>query len=351
MPKTLKLGSRRRSIVPATPVQSRGLSRPPLERMMRLHRALLANDFPNCQKFSRELEVSAKTVQRDIDFMRDRLGLPIEYSQLEFGYYYTEPVSHFPSFEISEGELVALFVARKALQQYKGTPYEKALRTAFDKICKGLTDEINFGWRDMEDSISFRGIGAADADLQLFEQLSTAVHQRREVEFGYQKLGASRHEQRKVQPYHLAWVDNQWYLFGMDLARQQLRCFALPRMRGAKLTAFKFTRPADFNVSEFLGGSFGVFRGKGKHRIRIEFDAFASRLVAERKWHESQKIVRSTAETMVIELTLSSLEEIKRWILSWGVHATVLEPPELIEWVRESALEIAKAHGFCETRS
>jgi len=53
-------------------------SRPPLERMKRLHQKLIAGDFPNCRKLSDELEVSSKTIQRDIDFMRDRLGLPME---------------------------------------------------------------------------------------------------------------------------------------------------------------------------------------------------------------------------------------------------------------------------------
>ena len=45
---------------------------------MRLHAALKARRFPNCQKIAAELEVSAKTIQRDIDFMRYRLGLPID---------------------------------------------------------------------------------------------------------------------------------------------------------------------------------------------------------------------------------------------------------------------------------
>src|SRR5690606_31735405 len=83
-------------------------SRPPLERMMRLHAAIKAGSFPNCRKLAKELEVSAKTIQRDIDFMRDRLNLPIEYDQLHFGFTYTEPVTHFPSIEVSEGEVVAL---------------------------------------------------------------------------------------------------------------------------------------------------------------------------------------------------------------------------------------------------
>ena len=96
-------------------------SRPPWERMMRMHRLIQSGKFPNCRKLSEELEVCAKTIQRDIDFMRYRLQLPIEYDQLKFGFFYTEPVEAFPAMEMSEGELVALLVAEKALGQHRGT--------------------------------------------------------------------------------------------------------------------------------------------------------------------------------------------------------------------------------------
>src|ERR1051325_7849353 len=91
-----------------------GYSRPPLERTMQIHARLRDRRFPNCQKIARDLEVSPKTIQRDIDFMRYRLGLPIEYDPLQFGFYYSEPVASFPNIEVSEGEITALFVAQKA---------------------------------------------------------------------------------------------------------------------------------------------------------------------------------------------------------------------------------------------
>src|SRR6266705_6516971 len=119
-----------------------GFSRPPLERIMRIHEGLKARAFPNCRKLADEFEVSSKTIQRDIEFMRDRLGLPIEYDQLHFGFVYTEPVTSFPSIQVSEGEIVALFVAQKALQQYRGTPFEAPLRAAFRKIGHGLKDRV-----------------------------------------------------------------------------------------------------------------------------------------------------------------------------------------------------------------
>ena len=319
---------------------TRQFSRPPLVRMMRLHQKLTAGDFPNCRKLADELEVSPKTIQRDIDFMRDQLGLPIEYDQLNFGFIYTEPVTHFPNIEVSEGEIVALFVAQKALEQYRGTSFEKPLQTAFEKITEGLKDRIQFQWGDVDSAISFRGVGTSVADLELFEAVSRAALDSHELDFEYKKLGSNRYEARRVQSYHLGCVENQWYLFGFDLARQQLRTFALPRMRNVKNTRMRFRRPADFSISEHLGGSFGVFKGKARHQVCICFDAFAARLVSERQWHASQKIKPLPDGRLEMTMKLDSLEEIERWVLSWGAHAQVLEPQELKKRIRVTAESI-----------
>jgi proteasome accessory factor B len=322
----------------------RGFSRPPLERMMRLHAALKARHFPNCQKIAAELEVSAKTIQRDIDFMRYRLGLPIDYHPQEFGFFYTEPVTAFPNIEVSEGEITALLVAQKALAQYQGTPFERPLQTAFRKLTDGLKDRVSFSWHDLEDSISFRSAGASVADLELFETVSKGVLRSVELQFEYRKLKSSGYEPRRVRPYHLGCLENQWYLFAEDLERRQLRTFALPRMRTVALTTKGFRRPADFSIAEVLSGSFGVHSAGKKQRLRLQFDPFAARLVAERKWHESQRIRPLPDGSIILQLELGGLEEIERWILSWGVHVKVLEPARLREMIIATASSIAKLY-------
>jgi proteasome accessory factor B len=321
-----------------------GFSRPPLERMMRLHAALKARKFPNCQKIAAELEVSAKTIQRDIDFMRYRLGLPIDYHPQEFGFFYTEPVTAFPNIEVSEGEITALLVAQKALGQYKGTPFERPLQSAFRKLTDGLKDRVSFSWHDLEDAISFRSAGASIADLEMFETVSKAVLRRVELEFEYRKLKSAGHEPRRVRPYHLGCLENQWYLFAEDLERRQLRTFALPRMRKVKLTTKGFRRPADFSIAQILSGSFGVYSSGKKQRIRIEFDPFAARLVAERKWHESQRVRENKDGSITLEVELGGLEEIERWILSWGKHARVVAPQELATRIRDEANAILEQY-------
>ena len=339
-----------RSIMPSLPARHIGPnlhSRPPLERMLRMHERLKAGRYPNCRKLADELEVSSKTVQRDIDFMRYRLGLPIEYDQLRFGFYYTEPVANFPNIEISEGELIALYIGQKALTQYKGTSFEAPLSTAFRKITDGLPDTISMTWTDLDSAVSFRSTGRSSADIHLFEQLSHAIFKQLEVRFDYKKPQGARYQSRSVQPYHLGCVENLWYLFAFDLERQQLRTFAVPRIRNVRVSSTRFRRPADFSIGKFLGESFGVFAKptRKKETVRIVFDSFAAPRIEERQWHPSQKMKRLRHGAIELSLTLGNLEEIERWILSWGTHANVLEPPELKQRIAKTAASLVQKYG------
>jgi proteasome accessory factor B len=312
---------------------SGGHSRPPLERMRRLHDLLSSEQPVNCQQLGKDFEVSYKTIQRDLDFMRDRLSLPIEYDAARYTFRYTEKVKAFPLLQVSEGEILALFVAQKVLAQYRGTPFEKTLGSAFQKLTGALKDTVSFDLGEWGSDYSFRVTGASAADLEVFRLLARAIVQRQEIFFSYQPLRASAPETRHVHPYHLANIDNAWYLLAHDPQRGQIRTFALPRIRSPKATGKTFDRPRGFSAEKELKGGFGVFAGTGKYAVRIRFDSFAARLVRERDWHPTQKIREIKGGEIELEMTLGALEEIERWILSWGDHAKILGPKILIDSV------------------
>jgi proteasome accessory factor B len=310
-----------------------------------LHARLQNAAYPNCRKLAAELEVSTKTIQRDIDFMRDQLGLPIQYDRAHLGFFYAEPVTSFPAMEVTSGELVALFVAQKALRQFQGSPYANQLAAAFRKLTDHLHDKISFSWSEVDDAISFHQLGTTEADLQTFEEISRAVLQSRQLEFEYRKLEGTRYEPRRLEPYHLGCIENQWYVIGFDLAREQLRTFALTRIQRARMTQTRFDRPADFSIEKHLGESFGVFAGgTNRYAIRIHFDPVSGQLVSERHWHDSQKLTRLPSGEVELTLELCSLREIERWILSWGPRARVLAPPELIERLRKTTAALARQY-------
>src|SRR5579883_3252758 len=92
----------------SAPSSQTPFARPPLERMMKIHQALQSGKYPNTNRLANEMEVSSKSIQRDLDFMRDRMNLPVEFDRSKGGYHYTGEVGAFPTFQITEGELFAL---------------------------------------------------------------------------------------------------------------------------------------------------------------------------------------------------------------------------------------------------
>ena len=140
--------SRRKAATPPKSAARAKGNRPAVVRMKRLFDSLKKNQFPNCQKLAKEIEVSAKTVQRDLDCMRDQLGLPIAYDPQEHGYHFTEEVHDFPTVQVTQGELLALLVAQKAIEQYRGTPYHHQLETAFAKLLAPLDGMVGYAPND-----------------------------------------------------------------------------------------------------------------------------------------------------------------------------------------------------------
>ena len=76
-------------------------SRPPLERMMEILESVNRGNYPNASTLARKMEVSTKTIHRDIQFMRDRWDLPIEFDPAYNGFKYTRPVDSFPMLQLS----------------------------------------------------------------------------------------------------------------------------------------------------------------------------------------------------------------------------------------------------------
>jgi len=319
------------------------LSRPPLERMLRIHQALQSGKFPNATKLAAELEVSTKSIHRDIEFMRDRLELPIEYHPKEFGYHYTGEVTSFPTMHITEGELVALVIAEKALEQYRGTQFEKPLLSAIRKIEQSLPDTISLNLADIEQTISFRTRAEPVLNLEIFDALAKATAHRRQLELVYRKAGSREGERRLVDPYHLANINGEWYLFAWDHARKDIRTFVPARVQSVKQTGKTFARPEKFSLEKRLRGSFGVHSGEGDFEVALRFNARVADLIREKKWHESQQIRELKSGELELRMKLSSLIEIERWVLSWGGDVVVLKPKELAEAVKHAAKSILAA--------
>jgi len=329
----------------AAKVRAEGTRRP-LERVLRIHERVNRGDFPNCNTIAGELEVNRKTILRDVAFMRDELDLPLEYDEKRHGYHYTRPVNQFPLLKTTAEDLVAIILARNAVDPLRGSAMEATLRSGFQRILATMKDEVTIPWTEIDQAFSVQSTGMTERDVFVFNRLAQAVLESRELRFEYRKLNAEHVEKRRLQPYHLTEIDGGWYVIGHDLDRDARRTFAVQRMRAVQVTARRFERSRDFRLEDHFAGSFGVWSGdgsgKGPYRVRIRLTGFAARVVAERRWHPSQEIrpLDENGNEIEIAMRRTALEDVSRWVMGFGGQAEVLEPEELRKSV---AAELARA--------
>jgi len=308
-----------------------------LERIAALDRAVRAGEYPNAKTIARLLEVSHRTVQRDVEFLRDRLGAPLEFDPVRNGYAYRDPAFRLPFLTLTEGELVALFLAERVLQQYRGTPYAADLARAFRKVTLGLSDRVTIDLGHLGEAMSFRSSASTPPDPARFGELVAAIRARRRLRLRYASVSRGAETDREVDPYHLASIDGQWYLVGHCHLRGDVRMFVPARIRSLVATGTTFEAPADFRIDDYLSRSFAVLRGGvgDIHRVRLRFTGDAVKYVRERSWHASQVTEPTPEGDLMVDLEVGHLREVERWALSWGADCEVIEPAELRERVAD----------------
>lgn len=318
----------------------RGTTRRPIVRIYEIHAAIASGNYPNCTQLAEKLAVQPKTVQRDITFMRDELQLPVRYEETLHGFYYEDDVSTFPVFQTNAEDLAALFLARTALESVRGTQLADVMQKVFGKLTRGMQGKVQFSWSALDDAFSRKTVTRHPRDVKLFGMIAETVMNQLVTTFYYKKLEAVKPELRRVHPLHLGEVDSGWYLIAHDLKRGELRTFALPRISRFKATNKKFERPRGFDGRDHLKQSFGIWNVAGddsRQVVRVELKDYAARLAQERRWHPSQEVfpLNTKGTRVEVRFEVGRLEEVLRWVLSFGSQAKVLGPPSLVSMLKK----------------
>jgi proteasome accessory factor B len=336
-------------------------SKPAIERMRDMYHIFLEGrrdpyrKLPTQKELAELLKVSKRMIQRDIEYMRDRLSLPVYPIRSRGGIGFTEDVGPFPLLAISEGELLALSLARKAMNAHRNLPFGDKLASAFDKLTAALRDELNIDLDAFDSVIDVRPAASeTPVDMKTFDTLARAALEKKEVELEYSKLEASgakpTPERRRVYPLRLVWSSGAWYLINFDPKADDVRNFALVRMQNveAKNRTFKLPRPYD--ITRMLDDTFGIFTSMKPVKVRLRFKAVAARIVSERRYHSSQVLYPlqpndQGEEQIEMSLKVPESPEFKTWVLGWGSKVEVLEPATLRQSIFHEATALMKNHS------
>lgn len=298
------------------------------ERIFRLH-ALLKEKPRPLDWLMEELEASRATLKRDIRYMREFMGAPIDYDRATNGYRYRPDAESFelPGLWLNESELFALLASERLLDQIQPGllgPYIGPLRGRI----RALLAQSGHSAERINDCVRLQPFAARRTDPERFGTVAGALLEGRVLDIRYYGRERDRESERRVHPQSLLrWRDN-WYLVAHCEQAGELRTFSLDGIRDAwpREQAALITEPK--TLDRFTGAAFGIFSGNASAWAVLRFTPSAARWVAGASWHPDQ-IGQWRGRDYELQVPYSDAREILRDILSFGPDVEVLAPAQL----------------------
>lgn len=320
-----------------------------ISRLLKIHYAIASGERPTVASLSERCGVGERSIKRDIAVLRDEFRAPIAVSRTkgEEGYFYERPFRLAPE-PFTDQELLALSMALQIAETFYASPFVPAIKGALEKL---RHVQVDAGCQASEATTGHVSLIAEPAppesikDTIHFNDLLKAIEQRRQVRMTYYTMSRDEETDRTIDPYHLYHYDGLWYVYGHCHFRHENRDFAINRIRSLTLLPSTFTPPGQDTIRRQLGLRFANITDDPV-TVSIKFDAEAARRIRERIWHASQQIAVDDDGTCILTMTVTGLETVTRWVLSFGPHAMPLAPKRFVHTVQKAIKAMATAHAL-----
>jgi predicted DNA-binding transcriptional regulator YafY len=305
------------------------------ERTLLLHRMLKSARYPvTLKRVQDELQCSRATMYRDIAFLRDALGAPIESGDgEEAAIRYAEREAErfeLPGLWLTSDELAALLALNELLGRSDPGVLAGALAPFRARIERLLSDHAS-GRALPIDRIRVLSSGSRTLDQAAFRTVASATLQRERLAFRYRARSTDAQTERVVSPQRLTHYRDNWYLDAWDHSRDALRSFALDRIRAPVSTGEEALDRDSAELDAHLASSYGIFSGKPKAWATIRFSEHAARWVADEHWHSQQQGTRLPDGRYELKVPYSNSRELLMDVMKYGPDAEVVAPVPLRE--------------------
>ena len=307
----------------------------PTGRALQLLSLLQTHRLWRGSELAERLEVTERTVRRDVDRLRD-LGYPVDATPGSDGGYRLAAGAHLPPLVFDDDEAVAVAVGLRAAAGAAIGGIEDTSVRALAKIEHVLPDRLRRRVSALHASVvSLRWAHGDDevVDPDALSVLASACRDHEEVRFGYQRRDGDD-SRRMVEPHQLVTAGRRWYLVAWDLRRNDWRTFRLDRLSGAQLAGRRFA------PREIPGGDAAAYVAASMAAIPRELETLVAvgapyEQVAETLAWVDHTPVDAHADSCTIRLRADKLDHLVMTVARVALDAPVrvIEPRSVADEV------------------
>jgi len=293
-------------------------------------------------ELAEELNVSERTVHRYMA-MLDEMGIPIYSERGPYGGFSLVRGYRLPPLLFTAEEATVLYMGAHLVRELWGQTYDEAVTAATAKLDNVLPDALRADVTQARQRLVVGGLTRREASHweAVLHTLRRCIVAQQCVRLRYRAYARTEHTERVVEPYALTFQWGSWYLVGFCRLRGETRTFRVDRVRDAVALKESFTHPEGFSVQDYMRNTMRV---EPDHHVAVWLEPSAVPVVREEHgtWMSLEDQERGAA---VARFGVNGLDWVTGWVLSMGPLARALEPPELVERVRQAVEAMARVYA------
>ena len=299
------------------------------DRLIALLLALQTDGKQSAPALAEQLEVTTRTIYRDIDAL-SAAGVPVYAERGAHGGIVLADSYRHALGRLDSGELRALFVSSDDVLADVG--FVGARSSALKKLASALPANVRTALDHGRSRVHIdaRGWSRASVPAAHLTTLRDAVWADRCITIAYRDRGGAT-SRRTLDPFGLVAKAGIWYLIGRD--SEAIKTFRVQRIERVRVLERHFTRPASFDVGAYWKTASEKMPQQGPPyvaTVRMHDRGLASATVYL-SVESSKRIPKSSPHEYLVRIAFSSLEAAVHETFGWGAEASVVEPQELRE--------------------
>ncbi len=319
------------------------------ERFYKIQRLLTQRRIVPRDTFVEELEVSRATFKRDLEYLRDRLHMPIVWNRELGGYELDNSAStahlfQLPGLWFSSEEIHALLTMEHLLEKLQPGLLGPQLRP-LRKLIRKTLESGDFSAGEVNRRIRILQIGVRPVEGDTFQAISSALLSRSRLSIRHYRRARDENLERQISPQRLVYYRDNWYLDTWCHLRKGLRTFSVDAISNATVLSKRAREITDKTLDETLGAGFGIFSGKKTQAAILRFSAVRARWVSRETWHPAQDGSFELDGAYLLTVPYSDPRELVMDILKYGADVEVLAPASLRKMVGEQLRDASALYG------
>lgn len=261
------------------------------------------------------------------------------------GYAYAEETYALPGIWLNDEELGALFISSRLASTIPDRHLKISLKKFLQQIVSAHSFTAPISLEQLGEKISVKNIEYARIDDGIFHPVVDALFYQKALTIAYFSPHKNESTQRVIFPLHLLQYMGSWHLVAHCCLRDELRDFALSRIRAIKPSSHEMRRPCpNVSIKQYIRKNFGLLSNETRMQVCLKFAAKIMPWVYEQIWHPEQEQTLNSDGSLSLTFPVADLREIKREVLKFGAQVEVLSPEALRKEVKDEIEKMTRIY-------